>query len=358
MDSRIDGIVFKALGLCLLLAIPAWGQTSPGSGVPKTESPATRTETIEPVAKQPQTTESPPRGNLILVVGVPGEPRYERTFSKIAAQWKSICEQANLELSSIGVPLDAASKMEKKTDRELLLEALRETASADRPLWVILVGHGTYDGRKAKFNLRGKDITASEFKATLAARTHPTLFVNCASASAPFMNAMKGENRIVITATKSGSQYNATVFGQYFADAAANEANDLDKDGGLSLLEVFLAASHATRDFYQSQKRIATENSLLDDNGDGKGTPANWFSGVRCVKKPKGANRVDGTLANQFFLRISDRQDELSPENRKRRAELEMQLEDIVSRRAQMTEDDFLSSIEPILLDLARLHKN
>ena len=316
-----------------------------------------------PSAKAQTSTQSHANSNqdrLLLVVGVPGEERYRESFAKIAQQWNSICQQANLELTTIGLPRDSSETNKTNlTDRERLLNFLTQQIQQPQTLWIVFVGHGTFDGKKARFNLRGKDITARELRQTLKARTHPTLIINCASSSAPFLTALSAPNRAIVTATKSGSQYNATVFGESFVAAAANVKNDLDKDGNVSLLEVYLAASNATDEFYRSQQRIATEKSLLDDNGDQKGTPANWFSGVRCVKRPKSkattAYQVDGTFANQFFLIKNTSQSTLSREQVQQRAQLESELERHVARRNQMTEEDFLNAVEPILLDLAKL---
>ena len=76
---------------------------------------------------------------------------------------------------------------------------------------------------------------------------------------------------------------------------------DLDKDGQTSLLEAFLIASKQTADYYKSQARLSSEHALIDDNADGKGTPADWFEGTRLTRKPKDG-AADGLKANQFHL--------------------------------------------------------
>src|SRR4029077_6004302 len=112
----------------------------------------------------------------------------------------------------------------------------------------------------------------------------PLAVIDCASASGPFINALSAPGRVIVTATRSGNEVNVTQFGGYFARAIANPAADLDKDGQTSLLEAFLFASRQVEQFYQEAGRLATEHALLDDNGDGLGTPADWFRGVRAVK--------------------------------------------------------------------------
>src|SRR4029453_6684986 len=115
------------------------------------------------------------------------------------------------------------------------------------------------------------------------------------SASGAWLKPMSGKDRIVVTATKSGAEINYSRFGGYFASAIGDPSGDLDKDGQTSVLEAWLSASQGVADFYKSEGRLATEHSLLEDNADGLGTPASWFSGIRAVKKPKGNSVPDGT---------------------------------------------------------------
>src|SRR5204863_7310884 len=65
------------------------------------------------------------------------------------------------------------------------------------------------------------------------------------------------------------------------AKARCSVGVDRDRDGQIRLLEASLMASHHTAEFYKAESRLATEHALLDDNGDGLGTPADWFRGVR-----------------------------------------------------------------------------
>ena len=51
---------------------------------------------------------------------------------------------------------------EAASDRERLQVALTSAKDGNRPLWLVLIGHGTFDGRDAKFNLRGPDVSDEE----------------------------------------------------------------------------------------------------------------------------------------------------------------------------------------------------
>jgi hypothetical protein len=124
------------------------------------------------------------------------------------------------------------------------------------------------------------------------------------------------------------------------------------------LLEAFLLASRQTQQFYKEAGRLATEHALLDDNGDGLGTPADWFSGVRATKTAANGKSVDGVRAQQLMLVRSAVEQELSPGVRARRDELEMQLGELRSHKGGMNEDDYYSQLESILLETARLYEN
>ena len=291
---------------------------------------------------------------LVLVIGAAGEPEYGEQFSAWADLWKQAAAKGGLQTSVIG---HATNNPE--TDLTQLLTVLtNEVAKPAGELWIVFIGHGTYDGQAAKFNLRGPDISASDLAAVLKPCQRPLAVIDCAPASGPFINALSGTNRVIITATRSGNEVNATHFGGYLAQAIADPAADLDKDGQTSLLEAFLLASRQTQQFYKEAGRLATEPALIDDNGDGLGTPADWFSGVRAVKTAANGKSVDGVRAQQMMLVRSEAEQELSPEVRARRDELESQLSDLRSRKGGMKEDDYYQQLENILIETARLYEN
>ena len=161
---------------------------------------------------------------------------------------------------------------------------------------------------------------------------------------------------MIVTATRSGYEANATRFGGYLAQAMADPAADLDKDGQTSLLEAFLLASREVAQFYKEAGRLATEHALLDDNGDGLGTPADWFQGVRAVKTAAAGKAVDGVRAHQFHLVRSATEQELSPDARSRRDELEAQLSALRARKATLPVDEYYQQLEVILVQIARLY--
>jgi hypothetical protein len=168
---------------------------------------------------------------------------------------------------------------------------------------------------------------------------------------------LSAKNRLVITATRSGFEYNYARFGDYFSSAITDAKADLDKDDQTSLLEAFLLASSRVKEFYDGEGRLATEHALIDDNGDGLGTPADWFQGLRATKAAKDGAPLDGFRAGQIVLVRSAREQQLAPEIRARRDELERDLAEFRQRKATLSEEEYLSQLEPILVELAKLYE-
>jgi hypothetical protein len=289
---------------------------------------------------------------VILVVGAPGEADFATNFLRQAASWQKACSLGGCRPQTIGVDSPGTTN-----DYDLLKQAIEaEPKTGFNPLWVILIGHGTFDGKEARFNLRGPDVSATELATWLQPIRRPLAVINTAASSAPFLNKLSGTNRVIITATRSGNEQNYTRFGMYFAEAITNPQADLDKDGQVSLLEAFLIASRQVAEFYKVSGRIATEHALLDDNGDGLGTPANWFRGMRPTKKPKDTAAVDGLLAQQFRLVPSELERNLTAEQRSRRDILERDVLDYREKKSQMPEAAYYAGLEKRLLELAHLY--
>lgn len=236
---------------------------------------------------------------VLLVVGAPGEAEYEDRFAEMVTTWQAASAKGGANLMTIGV--DAGDR-DHASDRQRLQQRLKQEGQRKDAgeVWLVLIGHGSFDGRTVKFGLTGPDFTDEELAEWLSDWQRPLAVINTASASSPFLSALSGENRIVIAATKSASEIFYTRFGEYFSRAIAGiEAADLDNDEQVSLLEAFLYASTEVANFYQSEGRLATEHALIDDNGDGLGTRSDWFEGVRAVRKASEGADADGERALQ-----------------------------------------------------------
>lgn len=293
----------------------------------------------------------PDRQSVITVIGAPGTEEYGQQFNEWSERWQSAATSANADFVSIGTTESVGL-----SDREQLQQQLAQIESdSTEPLWLVLIGHGTFDGKVAKFNLQGPDVTATELAEWLQRVNRPVAVINCASASGPFINALAGDNRVIVTSTKSGFEQNFARFGDFISRAIVDTTFDLDKDEQTSLLEAFIAASSRVDEFYKQEGRLATEHALLDDNGDGLGTPASWFRGVRATKSAKDG-AVDGQLANQICLVRSEQESNLSAELRIQRDALAAKVETLRKQKSDMPEDVYYSELESLLVELSRLY--
>ncbi|MFM8357406.1 MAG: hypothetical protein ACKOET_02500 [Verrucomicrobiota bacterium] len=315
---------------------------------PIVAQPTTGPAAAAPAQPSSGTNGSPP--SVLILVGAPGDAALSTNFTRQARRWEEAAQRAGAETRLLGLgPTNAVP------DRDQLREALAGAAAGTAPLWLVLLGHGTFDGREARFNLRGPDVTATDLGGWLQPLRRPVLCLNTASASAPFLKAVAGTNRVVITATRSGSEQNLTRLGSYLAEAIGQPEADLDQDGQTSALEAFLHASAQVAEFYKSDGRLATEHPLLDDNGDGLGTPADWFRGIRATRKPANAAALDGLQAHQFHLIAAPAERSLSPAALARRDALERDLAALRERKATLPEDEYYRQVEQRLLELARV---
>lgn len=297
-----------------------------------------------------------PRPSLIVVIGAGGNPQYEITFYQWSERWVSAAKQANVAVTIIGRHRGEA-KIEV-TDYNLFREAIKQAeADALNPLWIVLIGHGTFDRRVAKFNLRGPDVSANELADWLKTVERPTAIINCASASGPFIPILSGPKRVVVSATKSGTEINFTRFGDHLSQAINDPAADLDKDEQTSLWEAFLMASRRTSEFYDTEGRIATEHALLDDNGDRHGVRADQFKGLTPIAKPADGLPLDGRRAQQWHLVPNQKDSKISVEQLARRNELELAIEQLRDRKDSLAANDYFRELEKLLISLAELNE-
>lgn len=332
-------------GVVLVIARPLFAQTPAAPADP----PVLVGES--PVAEGASLTAKSAR-RLLVIVGAAGEERYGAMFAEWCDKWLSQAAEAGLIGESISGMVD------DKSPRDQLITKLGEFA-ADETLeeaWIVLIGHGTFDGKVARFNLIGPDMTDAEFFNLIRDRKKLTVVINCTSSSSPFITANNNPGCLVVTATRDGFEENFCHFGKYFVDAVMDPVNDLDKDRQVSLLEAFIAAGKATSAFYATEKRLATEHALIDDNGDRLGTPAEWFKGIRLSVEVKDQKAADGMKANQVFFNPGKIERQLSVEQRAERDRLEAEIESLRERKNRMDEDDYYRQLESILVRLAKLY--
>lgn len=294
-----------------------------------------------------------PTAEICVIVGAHGEEGFSAGFTAAARAWEQAAARGGASCTVLGLDEEANG-----AERDLLQNWLTDRAGESPiPVWIVYLGHGTFDGREARLNLRGPDLTAKELATWLQPVRRPIVFIHGGSAGAPFIAALSAPDRIIVSATRSGNELNYARFGERFAEAVANPAADIDQDGQTSVLEAFVTAAQRVQAFYKETGRLATEHALIDDNGDKQGTPAEWFRGVRLQRRPKGNAEADGSRAALIALVPSTAERALTPAQRTERDGLERELEALRARKSELEEDDYYRQLEAIARKLGALYR-
>jgi hypothetical protein len=266
---------------------------------------------------------------ILTVAGLGGEPDYEQRFTMLATDTDKILRA--------GGQTDRVVETLKGTDatRVKVEAALNRIASQAKPqdaFVLMMIGHGTFDGTEYKFNLPGPDISATELAGLLnkipAGRQ---LVVDMTSSSGGAASLLKKENRTVITATKSGTEKNATVFARYWVEALRDPAADIDKNETISALEAFQYAEKKTSQFYTEQKRLATEHPQIDDQQRAAAFPLLKFGSASAV--------VTDPAKRELIAKKDD---------------IENKIDALKYQKSLMAPDDYKKQLTGLLLELAR----
>jgi hypothetical protein len=296
---------------------------------------------------------------LLIVVGLTGDPEHAKTFEK----WGATLAEASAKLGVAPERLvylagDAAEgdkRVSGRATREEITKAIEGFAKQAGPedvVFITLIGHGTFDGRTARFNLPGPDLSPADFNALL--RKLPTkqvVFVNTASASGPFVEELSAPGRTIVTATRSGAEQYATLFGGYFVDALTSDAADADKNKRVSVLEAFNYARAEVARAYEREGLLSTEHAMIDDNGDKEGTQAPGVAGR------DGKVSTDGKVASIVSFGVAG--DDLPTDPKLRalhleRREFERRIEALRLLKDSMEPAKYAKELENLALAIAQ----
>jgi hypothetical protein len=286
----------------------------------------------------------------LIVSGASGGPPYQEQYSRWAADLSRVLiERMRFPPSNVVVLRETESGPAAATAAGIrrAVAAIRGRLAPGDLLLVVLIGHGTFDGADARFNLVGPDLESAEWAALLSGLPGRLVLINTASASFPFVARLAGPGRIVISATDTAAQRFDTVFAEFFIRALETDAADIDKNGRVSIWEAFAATTAAVRRYYQQQGLLATERGLLDDTGDGVGheTAAGGdgaaASAVYLDEPLPGAPPTDPRLVHLL----------------QRRAALETEVEELKVRRQFLPAADYQMELERIMVALARVQR-
>lgn len=295
---------------------------------------------------------------LLVVVGLAGDPEHGKTFHKwgttLAASSARLGIAPERVIYLVDQPAEGDTNVSGRATREEItkaLESFAKQAGPDDTVFITLIGHGSFDGRSAKFNLPGPDLAAADFKALIQKLpTRQVVFVNTSSASGPFVEELSGPGRTVVTATRNGAETYATLFGGFFIDALTTDAADADKNRRISVLEAFQFARTEVARAYEKEGLLSTEHALLDDDGDKEGSQEPSTTGKDVKNKDgKVAAIVSFGMAGDDGLPADPKVRALHLERR----ELERRVESLRLLKDSMPPARYTSELESIVTAIA-----
>jgi hypothetical protein len=280
----------------------------------------------------------------VTVAGLGGEPEYEQRFSGWAKDIDKLLKAGgpDTKIETLYGPNATRAHV------QAVIGDIAREAKPNDVLVLMLIGHGSFDGTDYKINLPGPDLSATELAGLLdKVPASRQLVVNTTSASGASRGPLEKQNRAIITATKTGTEKNATVFARYWVEALRDPSADTDKNGVVSALEAFRYAEQKTAKFYETAKRLATEHPMLEDTGKGQGT-----------RNPTAENG-EGLLASRVpVMRIGTAQTVANTPAKQKllahKEELEGEIDKLKYQKAAMPADEYKRQLTKLLLDLAR----
>lgn len=278
----------------------------------------------------------------LILSGVPGSEEHRTKFAEWSATTRDLLvERFGFAEDEVVILEDRAARAD---DIRAAFAGLGETLGEDDTFFLFFIGHGAADRDDYKFNIMGQDLTSAEYSDLIdSVGAGRTVVVNGTNSSGAAIGLLGGEGRVVVTATRSGSERNEPVFYQYFLDTLAADAADEDLDEQISVWEAFRYTTLEIERFYSDEGRLATEHPQIAANGEDP-------TGIDPDNIPSLARAI-------AFNSERDLDDVANPELRallERQRELENDVAVLRDAQDLMDPAEFTAQLQQLLLDLAR----
>ncbi len=232
------------------------------------------------------------------------------------------------------------ARIRDRSTRENVEKTFAAIAARAQPadeVFIVLIGHGSFDGRLAALSLPGPDLTAEDYARLLGKLpAQRIVFVNTASSSGGFLAALAGPGRTIVTATKTGGERNETRFAPFFAEAFKDSTADTDRNGRVSVAEAFEYAKAKVAAVYTKAGTILTEHATLDDGREGK------FAATLFLESERARAAATARVTDPELRALLDAQ-----------RTLEDQVAALKLRKESMDPAEYDRQMEKLLTDLA-----
>jgi hypothetical protein len=280
--------------------------------------------------------------HLLVVTGVGGDEEHAAQFQKWAGAVVDAARKHGVldaNVTWLGEAPDKDPRIKGRSSRDNVTRAIGDLASRVKPndeIFILLIGHGSFDGKTAAFNLPGPDLTAADYGLLLDKfPTQKIVFVNTASSSGAFLQPLAGPARTIVTATRTGGERNETRFPEFFVEALGAEEADRDRNGRVSVQEAFDFAAAKVKTAYEKEGHILTEHAALDDSSQGKLAASLYLA-------PERSRTAAAQSADPALRALLEQRDAL-----------ERQVNDLRLRKESMDQAAYDQQLEKLVTELA-----
>lgn len=198
--------------------------------------------------------------SALIIQGVAGSEEHEKKFTTWSTGTRDVLVK-DLGFSKDRVMLLSGDATRKEAVQKAF-DQLKQQVKAQDTFLLFLIGHGSYD-TDYKLNILGADLTGAEYSKLIdSLNPTRTIIVSSTPSSGGIFESMKGKNRIIVAASRSGERED-TVFYEHFLAGLKGVSADEDKDKKVSVWEAFKYAASAVERFYKEQTKIMTEHAGL-----------------------------------------------------------------------------------------------